>query len=493
MKAKLSITSVFSLFALLLFVQTPVHATVFDNVAEAADYTLVYDLSIPNAAGWNTNAIPYSVDNSATVGSYNRVAYYLELDTGSGLEWVYASMDPFTNDAGMLGVPSRGPNGSFTSAAGSFQQSVTNMNVFASGGAGVTTGTSINTGNIEFWSTNYGAANAANVPGASSSTFDFGDSKSGTNHYGSMQIHNNGAGETLLAYSRWGSGNGELGIGNQPTGNPDWTFAQNAGSYVVKNMQILVREGALAPLPSAPANIVANAAEAAGYGLVYQLPINDTTFNPAQYIVNNSGQVADGSFDRVGYYVELESAAFGTQFVWVSMDAFNTDAGLLGVPYTPMAIQQMIVDNMNVVSNVGGVTNGEGLMGNIEFWNTNYGPNQTPLIPGGADVFDFDDTRSGGGAYGSMQIHNFVDGHTIFAYNRWNDGNVSDLGLGNQPTGNPDWTFAAAQQPIGANDYTVKNLYVLVRPIATVPEPASAMLSIIGMGVLALKRRRSES
>ena len=33
----------------------------------------------------------------------------------------------------------------------------------------------------------------------------------------------------------------DLGIGNQPTGNPDWTFAGNAGSYQVKRLRVLVR------------------------------------------------------------------------------------------------------------------------------------------------------------------------------------------------------------------------------------------------------------
>ena len=63
-------------------------------------------------------------------------------------------------------------------------------------------------------------------------------------------------------------------------------------------------------------------------------------------------------------------------------------------------------------------TNGEGLSGNIEFWNTNYVPNQGTLIPDDAGFIDYDDTRSTGGTYGSMQIHNYIDEHTIFAYNR---------------------------------------------------------------------------
>ena len=127
------------------------------------------------------------------------------------------------------------------------------------------------------------------------------------------------------------------------------------------------------------------------------------------------------------------------------------------------------------------------MSGNIEFWNTNYVPNQGTLIPSGAGFFDYDDTRSTGGSYGSMQIHNYVDEHTIFAYNRWNDENVSDLGIGNQPTGKLDWTFAAAQQPVGANDYTVKNLFIFVNQI---PEPSTVALGLGSLSALAMRRRQ---
>ncbi len=215
---------------------------VFRNVPEAAKYTLVYDLEIPSTAAFNTNPVPYKVDNSSRIRQdFSRIAYYVELNDGSGLKWVYVSMDAFTDDVKKIGIPSRGPNGSFDSPAGSFQRGVANMNVFASENAGVTTGTGITTGNIEFWSTNYGGQNAAGVPGArGGKVYDWGDEKAEDAGYGSMQIHNYQAGQTLFAYNAWGLGNGEAGIGNQPTGNPDWTFSNNIKTYSVKNLQILV-------------------------------------------------------------------------------------------------------------------------------------------------------------------------------------------------------------------------------------------------------------
>ena len=109
-------------------------------------------------------------------------------------------MNAFTPDAAKFGVPHLA-TGAF------FQQPVANMNV-ASNVAGIMTGTGLAGGNIEFWSTNYLQNNSARVPGASSATFDFGDqpASGGSGDYGSMQIHNSAAAQTLLAFNNWGGG-----------------------------------------------------------------------------------------------------------------------------------------------------------------------------------------------------------------------------------------------------------------------------------------------
>ena len=104
-------------------------------------FTQVYGLDIPNGpVAFNSSAIPYSVDNSGSVttGSFSRIAYHMELQRAGGpLEYVWVSMDAFTNDAGLIGVPSLGPNGT---GGVVFQQTVANMNVF-SNQAGIVTGT----------------------------------------------------------------------------------------------------------------------------------------------------------------------------------------------------------------------------------------------------------------------------------------------------------------------------------------------------------------
>jgi hypothetical protein len=227
------------------------HYRVYDLVPEAAGMDVVYDLMIPNQSSLgSTGKAAYVWDNSGSYTNgvtFDRLAYYIELvANGAGTsQWVYVSMDPFTRDATKLGVPAY-------ATGAQFQQSLTNVNVFA-GDSYVTSGTNLQTGNIEFWGLNYNARNGAGVPNASDTLWDVGDQPAASGYYGSMQIHNhavNGttATQTIFAYNRWGYGDtSELGIGNDPnTGranyNPDWTFAQNANLYDSKFLLVLARK-----------------------------------------------------------------------------------------------------------------------------------------------------------------------------------------------------------------------------------------------------------
>ena len=76
-----------------------------------------------------------------------------------------------------------------------------------------------------------------------SQVFDFGDEPADpADGYGSMQVHNHDAKQTLFALNHWREGShADLGLGNQPTGNPDWTFAGNAAAYQSKHLRVLVR------------------------------------------------------------------------------------------------------------------------------------------------------------------------------------------------------------------------------------------------------------
>jgi sialate O-acetylesterase len=146
-------------------------------------------------------------------------------------------MDAFTNNAALTGVPS------FAGSNTSFQQLLTNMNVF-SNKTGIVTGTSISTGNIEFWPYNYWPDNINGIPNADGN-YDTGDNSfgSGNTSYGSMQIHNYGADQTLFALNRFGWENKDLGIGNN-TGSvhSDWTFMQNSNQYSIKTLDVYVSQ-----------------------------------------------------------------------------------------------------------------------------------------------------------------------------------------------------------------------------------------------------------
>ncbi len=536
-----------------------------NNVPESSNYTLVYSLDIPAALGYYANQPAYSVDNSANpgLGSFSRVAYYMELQKpGADIQYVWVSMDAFTNRADKLGVPTR-------QTGAVYQRYVSNMNVFCNV-PGVVNGTGIATGNLEFWPYNYNGNNAMNVPNANGS-FDFGDTCDYVWDYGSMQVHNYGARQTLFAFNHWGPGWATpcLGIGNQPSGDPDWTFNENANSYTVRSLQVLVlRADSVPPVPvsaqagfartlvtvtfseplaatsvdytrftldhgvqvqgatlqpdlvtvyltttgqpsgvpltltingirdisanlvpagttiavsgpALPPEIVSNVGTnsgqlAEGYQMVYTLDIpvkgnfNSATADP--YRVNQS--VLPGAFDRVAYYVELQKTDGTVQYLWASMDAFATDKTKIAVPIAALGtMYQQYVNNLTVTSNVSGVQSGINMAGgNLEFWPSGYITDNEKGIPGASGTtFDFGDGGASAWAgYGSMQIHNSAASQTLFAMNDWgNDGNTLDLGIGNQPGGNPDWTFAGN----AGSAYTRRLLHILTRPSAPPTQP----------------------
>ena len=83
--------------------------------------------------------------------------------------------------------------------------------------------------------------------------------------------------------------------------------------------------------------------------------------------------------------------------------------------------------------------------GNIEFWGVNYGPGNAKKVPGASDAkYDFGDSPSNTGGYGSMQLHNFEHRQTVFAFNKFSAGATCDLGIGNNPEANPDWSLSSS-------------------------------------------------
>jgi len=262
------------------------------TIAEAKGYQLVYDLDIGKAA----KPIAYDVDNRAQItGPFDRVAYLLELSKSGQAQWVYVSMDAFTDSLGKIGVPT------FESKA-VFQQYVANLTVLSNVKA-MATGSGLR-GNIEFWPYNYKPNNALNVTNASSSDFDFGDQMLANGDYGSMQVHNFEAKQTIFAFNHWVVGAGcDLGIGNAPGNNTDWTFAKNGADYETKRLRVLVRMAPgfqFKPLPptGGPSVTTPDATPAASAPAAHL----NTSIVPARHNIGRTDVVMQRAKDAPGDY-----------------------------------------------------------------------------------------------------------------------------------------------------------------------------------------------
>jgi len=109
---------------------------------------------------------------------------------------------------------------------------------------GVVSGENLEGGFLEFWPNNYAAANAKGVEGASDEVYDFGDEfvADVVNGYGSMQVHNVTAKQTVFAINTWKSGgSADIGIGNSPGKSRDWTFTKNGAAYSLKRLRVFVK------------------------------------------------------------------------------------------------------------------------------------------------------------------------------------------------------------------------------------------------------------
>jgi lysophospholipase L1-like esterase len=424
-------------------------------------YELVYSIDMGFNSDWIGKANLYDIDASDYGKPFDRVAYYVELvKPNLTTQYVWVSMDAFTCNPATAGIP-------LPANRERYQQVVTNMDVVSNVG-GVTNGTSMAGGNIEFWYLNYASANTLGISGASDSLYDYGDSFSTDGTYGCMQVHSYAAKQTIFAINHFG-GNGQrlcLGIGNSSANSQskDWTFIENGASYCKRTLKVLVRPCALPPVQP-PAQIVANVPDATNFALVYSvdLPVkgyfNVAASNSIYHIVNNA-LTTSKNFSRVAYYLELvPSGSTATNYIWTAFDAFTRDVYKLSIP-TNFEYQAKVA-NMDIASNVGGIQTGTGIQtGNIEFTYRNYDKPNTLAIPNASDtVFDYGDKFTYTGNYGCLQVHNYGARQTLFAINHFNAGNVLQLGIGNSSTrtDTTDWTHTD-----NANIYSYRRLYVMV-------------------------------
>jgi hypothetical protein len=168
------------------------------------------------------------------------------------------------------------------------------------------------------------------------------------------------------------------------------------------------------------------------------------------------------AFTRVRYKVAANNSGTNTwadmNFAkWATRYDTNTPAGVpfttpaATVPYLripTMATSEQFVIKTNVsdltVNSSNSALIAFGHVGRLELWPWNYSQGTTSITPNGnGSIYDWDDSPSiGNGNYGSFQIFDLssVDTHTVFSWS--NHAGTPDVGFGNAPSGNPDWTFS---------------------------------------------------
>lgn len=130
---------------------------------------MVYDLDPIPARPNFRYGVDYTRSNLDHSG-FSRVAYFVELHSQAfGEQWVWVSMDTFTDNAAFTGVPC------LACEQGAIQQFVSNVRVVSSNVPGLSalSGADL-AGNIEFWPYNYGRENVAKIPGATGAIYDSG-------------------------------------------------------------------------------------------------------------------------------------------------------------------------------------------------------------------------------------------------------------------------------------------------------------------------------
>ena len=107
--------------------------------------------------------------------------------------------------------------------------------------------TDASSGFLEFYTSTYSARTMDTPKGGDSAKFDFNDTPTNTSAfgYGCLQVHDLARKATVLAYNHFNAASRpcDVGIGSNPDsrGNPDWTFASNAGNYTARRISVWVK------------------------------------------------------------------------------------------------------------------------------------------------------------------------------------------------------------------------------------------------------------
>lgn len=216
---------------------------------------------------------------------------------------------------------------------------------------------------------------------------------------------------------------------------------------------------------------------------------------------NASNTHASAAFSRVRYRMDATIAGTANYadtdfYKWVTGTASQATSSTpdptvtsLRIPTTVSTFRTTIqanVTDLNIFSNSAAVAATEGssgVNGRLEIWPWNYGPERVTTLAdgvtnGSSATYDYNDTSSGDGSYGSFQVHNMANYRPVFVWNHHGSGSTAELGFGRNPGNNPDWTFCSQGGSNGSCASTAFRIQIFVNipitPLADATPPVAS-------------------
>ena len=182
--------------------------------------SIVYESGFGIAAG---NAF------SNASANFSRIRYRLGTTISSVAKYADVDFYKWSTDKTAASVsPSidnlRIPSTSGTSSQFTVQANVTDLNVYSDNSV-VTSGYGM-AGRLEIWPWNYGTERSGLSPAGDTGLYDYDDTPTGANDYGSFQVHDLDNLKPVFVWNR--HTNPEIAYGKQSSGHPDWTFCLGA-------------------------------------------------------------------------------------------------------------------------------------------------------------------------------------------------------------------------------------------------------------------------
>ncbi|MFA6566585.1 MAG: sialate O-acetylesterase [Victivallales bacterium] len=181
------------------------------------------------------------------------------------------------------------------------------------------------------------------------------------------------------------------------------------------------------------------------------------------YDIDHSKELEGKAFKRIAYFLLLERNDGKEEYIYIEAGSFTKNVSMLGVPdFASKHITQMYINNLCVKSNVSGIKNGSYERGGyLEFFYSDPSPINQYRIPYASDLnLDWGDKGSISEVpgIGSMQIHNWKERQVLFAFNNWKTAKDADIGIGNSPSTNIDWTNTKS-----ARNYKKGQMLILIK------------------------------